>query len=319
MIADMHCDTLYKIRKEKRNGRKIRLRDGEGLCINLEMMRQADYAVQNFAVYIDMKQETALSPYENAMELVYIFEEEMENNSELIRQVACFDDIELTRRAGKMAALLTLEEGGMCEGDMEKLVRLYERGARMMTLVWNYENELAYPAASGPDAAGLKKKGFEFLEMMENLGMIPDVSHLSDAGFRDVCAACRKPFVASHSNARSLCGHPRNLTDEMLRMLGERGGVAGLNFYPVFLSEEWNRENGFEILAKHACHMINKGGAACVGLGSDFDGFDGTGVPADAADAANLEWAFHRAGLSDDEIDGIMYRNVLNLYRETLK
>ena len=142
-----------------------------------------------------------------------------------------------------MSALLTIEEGGVCLGEIEKLREFYEAGARMLTLTWNYENELGHPAAMQGDhwknyranekrPLGLKERGFEFVAEMERLGMIVDVSHLSDDGFFDLCEHARKPFVASHSNSRAMCGHRRNLTDEMLRMLGDRGGVSGLNFCP---------------------------------------------------------------------------------------
>lgn len=190
----------------------------------------------------------------------------------------------------------------------------------MMALSWNYENELCYSAAmaDGASGFGLKKRGFEFLEEMEAIGMIPDVSHLSDEGFWDLLKVCKKPFAASHSNARSVCGHRRNLTDEMLHQLGEHGGVAGLNFYPEFLGEDLEREACLDVLAKHACHMMQKGGAACVGLGSDFDGFTGDGRPADASDIDDLVWALHRAGMTEEETEGILYRNVMNFYKEVL-
>ena len=124
----------------------------------------------------------------------------------------------------------------------------------MLTLTWNYENELGHPAAMQGDhwknyranekrPLGLKERGFEFVAEMERLGMIVDGSHLSDDGFFDLCEHATKPFVASHSNSRAMCGHRRNLTDEMLRMLGDRGGVSGLNFCPGFVIAEKD-ENG---------------------------------------------------------------------------
>lgn len=317
MYVDMHCDTLYELRRRRRAGTGRASLADAGLRVNLEKMRGADCLLQNFAVYIDL--EETEEPFQDAMELVRFFQEELEKNRQTIRQVVRAEEIEENRRQGRMSALLTLEEGGMCGGETEKLHTFYECGARMMTLCWNYENELAYPAALGPDAGGLKEKGFVFLEEMERLGMIPDVSHLSDRGFYDVARVCRGPFAASHSNARGLCAHVRNLTDDMLRLLGEKGGVAGLNFYPLFLSEDWRKEDGLEWIVRHARRMMDKGGTGCVGLGSDFDGFSGACVPEDASGFAELAWAFHRAGFSEAEIEGIFWKNVLRLYREVLK
>ncbi len=316
MFADMHCDTLYKIREKRKNGQDQQLRDGAGLCVNLEKLQKSDCLVQNFAVFIDLKQTD--SPYQDALGLADLFNREMEQNDTLIRQAVDAEEIRKNREEGRMSALLTLEEGGMCEGEIEKLHALYDRGARMMTLCWNYENELAYPAAAGSSAGGLKKKGFEFLEEMERIGMVADVSHLSDAGFFDVASACRKPFAASHSNARALCGHGRNLTDEMLRTLGQKGGVAGLNFYPLFLSEHPDPGEGLDWIARHACHMISKGGEECVGLGSDFDGFEGGSTPEDSGHIDELIRAFQKAGLTMRVIDGILWKNVMRLYREVL-
>lgn len=318
MIADMHCDTIYKIRQERQKGREVHLRDSGELCVNLKKMQQGKYLVQNFAIYIDLKEHE--DPYENAMELVTLFEQEMEQNKELIRPVTSYAEILENQKAGVLSAMLTLEEGGMCMGEIERLHEFYTHGARMMALSWNYENELCYSAAmaDGASGFGLKKRGFEFLEEMEAIGMIPDVSHLSDEGFWDLLKVCKKPFAASHSNARSVCGHRRNLTDEMLHQLGEHGGVAGLNFYPEFLGEDLEREACLDALAKHACHMMQKGGAACVGLGSDFDGFTGDGRPADASDIDDLVWALHRAGMTEEETEGILYRNVMNFYKEVL-
>ncbi len=329
MIADMHCDTLYEIRKGRAAGRNVGMRDTEDFEVNLQKMKKGNYLVQNFAVYIDIGE--GKDPYEDAMELVQIFEGEMEKNADLIRPVTTAEEIDENARQGRLSAMLTLEEGAMCEGDVEKLKEFYNHGARMMTLTWNYENELATPATPqirgesdprnpipDPTLPGLKKAGFEILEEMETLGMIPDVSHLSDAGFYDICENFRGPFVASHSNARALCNHGRNLSDDMIKKLGDHGGVAGLNYCPQFLSDATTPENELSLLVQHALHMIDCGGRACVGLGSDFDGFSRESAPKDAARMDDLYWAFHKAGLSDDLVDDILYGNVLRLYREVL-
>ncbi len=146
-----------------------------------------------------------------------------------------------------MSALLTLEEGAVCEGSMEKLHAFYDRGVRMMTLTWNFPNEIGFPNIHMPENGGepdftvpetergLTEFGFDLIEEMQRIGMIVDVSHLSDAGFYDVASHAKKPFVASHSDARSVCRAVRNLTDDMIRTLAEKGGVTGLNYCADFL------------------------------------------------------------------------------------
>lgn len=173
----------------------------------------------------------------------------------------------------RVSAILTVEDGRDICGDLRRL-DLYRRlGVKLITLTWNYENCFGYPNSTDPDAMekGLKDFGREAVEEMNRLGILIDVSHLSDGGFRDVAAISRKPFAATHSNCRALCEHPRNLTDEMIRRIGECGGVIGLNQYPPFLRRN-SREARMEDMAAHLRHMTDIGGTGCAALGSDYDG-----------------------------------------------
>lgn len=323
MIVDMHCDTLSELREKRRSGSREGLRQNT-LCLDLERMKENHYLLQNFAVFVELKQ--TKDPFEDAMDQIRLFKEEMENNCDICSQVYTYEDIRNNIEKGKLSALLSLEEGGICGGDIASLKTLYEAGARMMTLCWNYENELGYPATPEEDGCaedsnlqGLKKRGIEFLGEMEELGMIPDVSHLSDQGFWDVVKYTEKPFVASHSNARAVWNHGRNLTGPMLRALGERGCVAGLNYYPLFLNGGDDSEKASSALARHALSMVDQAGIESVGLGSDFDGFPASSDVSDPSGMDNLVWALHRAGFSDRETDLICGGNVLRLYREVLK
>ena len=195
--------------------------------------------LQCFAVYINKAYSGNVLL--DGLKLVDIFYEELEKNKDIISQVRNYADIEKNMREGKMSAMLTGEEGDICAGSLAMLRNYYRLGLRMMTLTWNHENELAYPnhgvfnedgtfCYDADASKGLKEKGFEFIAEMERLGMVIDVSHLSDAGFWDIYNTTTKPFVASHSNARSVCPAVRNLTDDMVRRLAERGGITGINF-----------------------------------------------------------------------------------------
>lgn len=346
-IIDMHCDTMYQIYERRREGKKIAVRDDANLHVTLEKMKKGGYLLQNFAAFVDLEEsreqlaneveELRLAPYQFARDLIDIFQTETAANPDLIGAVHSFAELAENEKAGRMSALLTIEEGGVCLGEIEKLREFYADGVRMLTLTWNYENELGYPAAMQGDhwksyragekrQLGLKERGLEFVAEMEQLGMIVDVSHLSNDGFFDLCEHATKPFVASHSNSRAMCAHRRNLTDEMLRMLGERGGVSGLNLCPEFVIAKADADgqrmhdgkNLLEYLAEHAVHMMDVGGNACVGLGSDFDGFGEAGMPQDASAMQDFAWALHKAHVSDDQIDNILYGNVYRLYRELL-
>lgn len=360
-IADMHCDTIMKIWFSHRGGKPLHLKDTEKsyeeLMIDLSKLKIGGSLVQNFAIFIDLAlpegfngengtsgilssvAETAgkLSPWTQFNEMAKIYHEEIAANSDIIREALSYEDIEANKNEGLISSVLTIEEGGVLEGDTDRLQTLYDEGVRMMTLTWNYENELAYPntppAESKQDFSqyfkfvsrtdnGLKNKGREAVEIMQELGIIVDVSHLSDAGFYDVAGIVKGPFVASHSNARAVCGCNRNLTDEMIRTVAGHGGVIGLNFCPVFVEEASREEDcrmTVDLLAKHARHMMNIGGVSVVGLGTDFDGIGKRSVEiANASMMPKLVKGLERCGFNYDEIEHICYRNVLDVYREVL-
>ena len=338
-IADMHCDTISEIWESRKqsvsqNGGSPQQLSRNDLHIDIRKMKKAGYLLQNFALYVDLKK--GLDPFEYVMELIDVFREEMGKNKNDIGVIKTYDEILANERQGKMSALMTIEEGGCCKGEIGNLERLYQLGARMMTLTWNYPNELASPnlfiksAEKGStlkndegfnlfdSSKGLTEKGFFFIQRMEELGMIIDVSHLSDAGFWDIVQHTKKPFVASHSNARALCGHCRNLTDDMIRAVAGRGGVIGLNFYGCFLNETNDSHSRVARMAAHARHMLNVGGSGCLGLGSDFDGISGELEIQDCSQMQKLVEGLERAHFTGTEIENILWRNVMRVYREML-
>lgn len=349
-VVDMHCDTITELWGKHENGIQVGLRQNEQM-VDLERLTKGGYLLQNFAIFVE--QQPGVSSFRKAQQIWSVFQREMKQNTDRIAMVTTVKGIEDNEQAGKLSALLAVEGGEACEGSIEKLHVLYEQGVRMMTLTWNYPNEIGYPNLPRnaeefpyvPDTEhGLTPFGIACVKEMERIGMIVDVSHLSDAGFYDVLRYTKKPFVASHSNARKVCPWVRNLTDDMIRKLADRGGVTGLNFCGDFLLDPFakctSREEihkkvrdaeykGYHALAgsqatfadivRHARHIINVGGIECIGLGSDFDGIpDYPGCPrADHMD--DLAEAFHDAGFTPDEIEHIFYRNVLRVYRDTLK
>ena len=156
------------------------------------------------------------------------------------------------------------------------------------------------------------------LEEMERLGMIIDVSHLSDAGFYDVLEHTTKPFVASHSNARSVCPAVRNLTDDMVRRLAERGGITGINFCKEFLGKPDVSQNYLDQAVVHMKYLINLGGEDFVALGSDFDGITRYHDLSDCSVMPKLVHTMKKAGLTPTQIEKICYKNTLRVYRELL-
>lgn len=314
--VDMHCDTISRILKERRAGRACELWENDG-HLDLRRMEEQVYLLQNFALFVNRAK--CKNPWDEVCALHAVYEEEMEKNKGCIGRVLEYGDIERNEREGKMSAFLTVEEGAVCGGELGKLHKLYDKGVRMMTLTWNHENELGYPAGS---EGGLTEKGKEFVAEMEQIGMIVDVSHLSDAGFYDVLAMAKKPFVASHSNSRTICSVPRNLTDDMIRKLAGKGGCMGLNFYAPFLKKSVDGEENPGRIAEvvcHAKHIVNCGGIEVLGLGSDFDGID-TNEELPGVQSMERLWnAFKKGGFAESELDKIWYENALRVYRAVLR
>lgn len=333
-VVDMHCDTIAELYYDHRDGGNASILENS-LHIDLKRMVKGDYLLQNFALFTHLGRVDG--PFEYTMKLVDTFYTELEAHRDLIGIVRSWEDIEANRKAGRMSAMLTLEEGGVCQGEIAYLRDFYRLGVRMMTLTWNFENELAFPnrmervdktGAERPPRCvpdtenGLKEKGIEFVREMERIGMIIDVSHLNDAGIWDVFQYTKKPFVASHSNARALASHPRNLTDEMIRALADRGGVAGINFCAAFLQDpvdgvEPDHSYCRDMVA-HMKHMRQVGGIGCIGLGTDFDGIGSKVEMKDCSGMQMLADAMWLEGFTDGEIEAVFHGNVLRLYKELL-
>ena len=332
-VFDLHCDTLSELRYAERRGEDKSFAQND-LHIDLEKMQKGDYMLQCFAAFVNLADPTpGADPLVTALEEVDVFKRIMAKYSDKIAPVYRPEDIRKNAAAGKISGMLTIEEGGCCKGSIGVLRRMYELGARMMTLTWNHENELASPnvvPGGGGDIwpcqpnteTGLKERGFEFLAEMEKLHMIVDVSHLSDKGFWDIAEHSTRPFAASHSNCRALAPHTPNLTDEMIRALAEKGGIAGLNYYAPFLDADPTRpercRSTVELIAKHAAHYKQLGGAQMIALGSDFDGIDGPHQLENASFLPMLADALRKEGFTEDEVEGIYFRNAMRFFEENL-
>lgn len=326
---DMHCDTIYALYQERCSGRDYSLKENNG-HLDLIRMKKGECFVQNFALFVNLEKEA--DPYGFAVKACRMFEEEMTRHESVIRQAKTIEQLLQNERDGRMSAVLTIEEGDICRGEPSLLREFYEKGVRMMTLTWNHENKLAWPNRIDPLTGalkpelehGLKKKGVEFVELMEELGIVVDVSHLGDTGFWAVADMAKRPFAASHSNARAVASHPRNLTDEMIRAIAETGGVIGINYYGPFLSDsQCSRPGGGESLVsdmvRHIRHIKNVGGIDCIGLGSDFDGIEGRLEIGSPTDLHLLEEALSREGFTIAEIEKMFWKNVFRLYQAVWK
>ena len=326
-VWDLHCDTLSELRRAEKNGTPASFAHND-LHIDLEKLQAGDYMLQCLAAFVNLADPTpGADPLVTALEEIDVFKRIMAKYPDRIAPVYTAADIRKNAEAGTISGLLTVEEGGCCKGSLGVLRRMYELGVRMMTLTWNHDNELAAPQANpgGPLAAqtqrGLTETGFAFLAEMERLHMIVDVSHLSDRGFWDIVEHGTRPFAASHSNCRALAPHCRNLTDEMIRALANKGGLVGLNYCSGFLDnqpEEKLCRSTTALMAKHAAHFKQVGGIEIIGLGSDFDGIGGKLEMDDCSKLPLLADALRREGFTEDEVEAIFYRNARRFFEENL-
>ena len=306
-VVDMHCDTILELLSRDLKGKEASLYSND-LSIDLEKMKKGNYLLQNFALFTDQK-ELAI-PEQQTMRLYDEYCTQMDKYADYIAPVYTFSDIEKNDKEGKLSSLLTLEDGGVCFSDLAMLRNYYRMGVRMIALTWNYENGIGYPNLSMKDMngnrpnykrsvdteRGLTEFGISYVKEMERLGMIIDVSHLNDAGFYDVLKYTTKPFVASHSNARSVCNVARNMSDDMID----------------------DHKSCVDDMVKHILYIKDLAGIDVIGLGTDFDGIS---CPLEIENASMmnlLEEALYKAGLTQEEVEKIFYKNVLRVYKSVL-
>lgn len=254
LICDTHADTLYALQDRDR---------AQPLSITRErLLCTDDVRVQALALFTGPRGLDA-DPLLVRRQLTQ-FERLL---SEGFHQIT-----ELTQaEAGLPNAMLTIEGGELFHRGEAAVEEYFEMGVRMAAIVWNHPNLLACPA-KGSDPSGLTRLGRRVVGRMQRLGMAVDTSHLNEKGFWEIVKMDGPPPMASHSCARTLCDHPRNLNDEQLKGLFRAGGFVGVNFYPWFLSDSGRAD--VDTVVDHIEHICALGGVAHVGLGSDFDGIE---------------------------------------------
>lgn len=298
-IVDGHCDSI------------LRAAEGDTL-VNRYNFSAAHGQLQCVALFCDRAGESEAACLALAERYIAAFKAACAAEGVLpVRERA---ELETAMACGGRAALLTAE-GGMALAPEGAVERLYGAGVRIAGLAWE-SGPLACSTrrpADTPDT-GLTARGHAVLETGNALGMVWDVSHLSDAAFAEVAAGAEKPPCATHSDFRALCPHPRNLTDEQARTVFRRGGMVGLNLYPPFLGDTADR------LLAHLDHALALGGEDCIGFGFDIDGIDA--LPAPLTDMSSLHdqviGLLEGAHLSPALINKVAGGNWLRFLRENL-
>lgn len=318
-IIDLHCDTIMKL-YENPNSNLLE----NHFQIDLKRLQQNDFLLQTFAIFLDKQQypqrkKTALHMYQR-------FIKELEKNAATIGLIKTQADYNENKANKQISALLTLEEGGILEGKIENLEEFYQLGVRLITLTWNYPNEIGTPNILYWDKekhileenqTSLTKFGFECIQRMSELHMIIDLSHASDQVAKDILDSSAQGIVASHSNARKLTPHPRNLSDELIQKIADKNGLIGINFFDQFLKLK-QPTNLPAAISEHLWYMYQLVGEDSLCFGSDFDGIP---VHADLNDVNSFPkiiQALKQKGFTSRQIEKISYLNAENFLQHYL-
>lgn len=302
-VIDLHCDALMKLQDAKGS---LRYFDAPELETNKTRLHLGKVKVQCFAIFIDpdipsdQKFQTALGQVD------YFYKEVLGNNPDMvhIKEWSDFDKLKI----GQIGAMLTLEGVDAIGNDISKLHILFQLGVRSVGLTWNNAN-LAADGAGEPRGAGLTLFGKEIVRFHNEHQILTDVSHLCDQAFWDVMDIAKYP-IASHSNSRTLCPHPRNLTDEQAMAMFQKGGMVHVVYNPPFICE--NGKASIPDLVKHIDHFCSLGGVKQIGFGSDFDGiFSFINGLEDASKTQNLINELLKY-YGEDDVRGFAYDNFLN-------
>jgi len=302
-MIDLHCDTLTK-------GSGI---DDPHLSLALSRIPKKARWAQFFAIFIPDTQRgnAAMDFFDH---YCAVFNQQMQRYSDAILPCRSFIDIENAFSAGKHAAILTVEGGCVLNGDLSRIPLLKDLGVKALTLTWNGDNELGSGVLGN---GGLTDFGKAALSVLEENNILIDVSHLNDKGFAEVAELTRKPFVATHSNSRSVCNHLRNLTDDQIRTLICRKGLIGLNFYINFLRDD-GMPCSMEDLFRHIAHFLDLGAEDVLALGSDYDGADLPECLDSVEKAFSIKDHLLSRGLSETLADKIMFGNAYDFFRRNL-
>lgn len=307
--VDLHCDTLTRCADGG-----LDFYGGEVMSCVKKLQRGGCLA-QCFAIFTQGANADKFAFYVN------YYNEQLKKYQNSVLPVTCGADFLRAKNEGRLAAVLTVENLGFLQGDIDGLDMLGAAGVKMASLVWNCENEFARPNLIFKDgkpqfekreSRGLTALGAEVVERLDQMKIIVDISHLSDGGAEQILSKRKIPTVASHSNAAEVCGVSRNLTDGLIKKVADCGGVIGVNFCKDFLGAG----KVFGCLLKHIRHLINVGGENSVAFGSDFDGIPEVEGLGDATKMPALLNYLNMNGINGGTLENLAYKNFIRVFTE---
>lgn len=310
-MIDLHCDTLTT--KTPCTGEYADTLDCPTNQIALSKIPKGTKWAQLFAIFIpdDKRGQAAIDYFDYYKESFYAL---AEHHKDCFTPCRSFKDIKRTFDEKKFGGILTVEGGCVLAGQLERVRSIADAGVKLLTLVWNGENEIG----SGHDTTkGLTDFGKEVIPELEKNNIIIDTSHLNDKGFEDLFKIAKKPFVASHSNARAIASHKRNLKDEFIEEIIKRQGLIGLNYHMPFLSDNESTAS-FDDILRHTTYFLEKGAEGCLALGSDYDGSTISDCLNSVEKAFSLYDYFIAHGIPERTADNIMFGNAYGFFERNL-
>ena len=305
-LFDGHCDTILRCYLE---GGGLRRQAGH---LDLERRRGKGRWAQFFATFGSPEDMPGRSLWEVFLEEYALFRSEVDANADLVVFCRTGAEARAAFAAGKTAAFLSAEGAELLDCDPDKLRLAHRMGVRIVNITWNHPNALSGTNAEEPDR-GLSEQGRAFVKTMGELGMLVDVSHLSDPGFWDVMEVTDRPVVATHSNARAIFPHPRNLTDAQFTAIINTNGVVGLNMYAGFLGDDPD----FDTVVSHLEHFLALGGENNLSMGGDWDGI--TRMPRGMSGIQDMEKLYEhllRRNYSESLLEKVFYSNLMRVVNE---
>lgn len=324
MLFDIHGDIWTDVTIKRGLGKKNVIRNE-----HLNKFIKGGMVGGIFVIWADPPHDQR--PKERLIESIVAMGCELWESHDILKVIYNTKDFYEAVKDNKLAILLGLE-GLSCIGDnVESIYALHHFGFRHAALTWNEQNSLA-TGTKGDSGRGLTSKGKEAVKIINDLGMILDVSHANDKTFWDIYNETDIPFIASHSNCRSLCNVPRNLTDDQIKAIGEKNGLIGMNSFNEFISFEYDKMTA-DYLVDHIEHIADLIGIEHIAFGFDFfeylesettdsftsDAYKGTVGLEDISKASNFISILSKRGFSDEEIEKMSYKNFMNLMDRVMK
>ena len=335
IVVDTHIDTTQMLGREgwdffarhEPPAPNVPRGEGTGNHVDLPRMREGGLDAAFFSIYMPGTV-TGPEAVKRALVMIDNVRRLADTHPNEIVLATTAADVRAAHKAGKVAALMGMEGGHMIDDNLSILRDYHRLGVRYLTLTHSVNTNFADSSGDKPAHNGLTDFGRDVVRELNRLGMMVDISHVADKTFWDALEVSKAPLVASHSSCRRLSGHPRNMTDDMIKALGAKGGVIMINYSTTFLDNdlyEATQKNvpaaerpkvSWEKIVEHIDHAVRLAGPAHVGLGSDFDG---TTVPAGMEDCSKLPKiteALLRKGYSEQDVKNILGGNILRLMEQ---